>query len=53
MKRSAKSTYLVQSQRKKEVVKRTLATERAKVKLPYKPEHVKNQELKEAMASLA
>jgi hypothetical protein len=53
MKRVAVKAFLQHAQQKKAVEKRTLASERAKIKLPYKPEHVTEEQIKFAVAQLA
>lgn len=53
MKRNVKAAYIVQTQKRRESVKRTLASERAKIKIPYKPEHIDREKLREAIAHLA
>lgn len=51
MKRPVKA--LVQKTRqKREANRRTLAAERARIRLPYKPEHVTEEQIREAVASL-
>jgi hypothetical protein len=52
-KTEARTYYLAKTLRRKATAKRTLSAERAKVKLPYKSEHLSEDELKQGLARLA
>jgi hypothetical protein len=47
-----KGYYLKNAQQRRASAKRSLSAERAKVKLPYKSEHLSDEELKEGLARL-
>lgn len=52
MKKAVMKIILRQREGKKVATKRTLTAERAKIKLPYKPDHVTEEEVRRAVAEL-
>lgn len=53
MKIGAIKSYRRRSRRSTAVPRRSLAAERAKLKLPFKPDHVTEEQVRLAVASLA